>query len=131
MGWADYRGAKDARLGVTFDCGVCNRTYVGVLQEGERGDGLVVFTHRDPVQTLASLCALTEQYRAARYDTNDRSALGREMLRFVTAHIDRFMTYRDSVDGEGIIDVNYYRLVADPVKFIGEDLAAMTAAPVA
>jgi Sulfotransferase family len=83
-------------------------------------DAVCVATHRDPVQTLASLCALTEQYRAARYDAADRPALGREMLHFVTTHIDRFMAYRDTVGDDGIIDVDYYRLVGDPVSTVAE-----------
>ncbi len=84
-------------------------------------DAICVATHRDPAQTLASLCALTEQYRAARYDTNDRQALGREMLHFVKAHIDRFMAYRDGPDGkDGVVDVDYYRLVAEPVSIVAE-----------
>jgi len=87
-----------------------------------------VVTHRDPLQTLASLCALTEQYRAARYDTTDRPALGSEMLHFVTAHIERFMAYRGTVSDGGIIDVDYYRLVADPVATVADiyDLTGMT-----
>jgi hypothetical protein len=84
-------------------------------------DAICVATHRDPAQTLASLSALTEQYRGARYDTNDRQALGREMLHFVTAHIDRFLAYRDEPGGnDGIVDVDYYRLVADPVATVCE-----------
>ena len=84
-------------------------------------DAICVVTHRDPAQTLASLAALTEQYRSARYETNDRPTLGREMLHFVTAHIDRFLAYRDSPDGnDGIIDVDYYRLVAAPVMTVAE-----------
>jgi hypothetical protein len=82
-------------------------------------DAVCIATHRDPAQTLASLCALTEQYRAARYGANDRHELGREMLHFVTAHINRFLAYRDSAGGdEGIIDVDYYRLVAQPVSTV-------------
>jgi len=80
-------------------------------------DAICIATHRDPAQTLASLCALTEQYRGARYDTNDRPALGREMLHFVKAHIDRFMAYRAGGD-EGIADVDYYRLIANPVSAV-------------
>jgi len=84
-------------------------------------DAICVATHRDPAQTLASLSALTEQYRSARYDTNDRKALGHEMLHFVKAHINRFMAYRDGPGGnDGIIDVDYYRLVADPVSNVAE-----------
>jgi hypothetical protein len=82
-------------------------------------DAICVATHRDPVQTLASLSALTEQYRSARYDRNDRPALGREMLHFVKAHIGRFMAYRAKGD-QGVVDVDYYRLVAEPVSTVGE-----------
>jgi hypothetical protein len=84
-------------------------------------DAVCVVTHRDPVRTLASLCALTEQYRAARYDTNDRLALGREILEFVRAHIDRFMAYRDGAGDDGhLVDIDYYRLVADPVATVAD-----------
>jgi hypothetical protein len=83
-------------------------------------EAVCVVTHRDPAQTLASLCALTEQYRAVRYDANDRLALGQEMLEFVRAHIERFMAYRDGAGDQGIIDVNYYRLVADPVSTVAD-----------
>jgi hypothetical protein len=84
-------------------------------------DAICVATHRDPGTTLASLCALTERYRSARYDANDRPMLGREMLHFVKAHIRRFMAYRNSAGGnDGIIDVDYYRLVADPVSVVAE-----------
>ena len=83
-------------------------------------DAVCMVTHRDPVQTLASLCALTEQYRAARYETNDRLALGQEMLRFVRAHVERFLVYRESVGGERIVDVDYYQLVADPVSVVAD-----------
>jgi hypothetical protein len=84
-------------------------------------DAICVVTHRDPPQTLASLCALTEQYRAARYDANDRHALGREMLHFVKAHTDRFLAYRNGPGGDdSFIDVDYYRLVADPLSTVAE-----------
>ena len=79
-------------------------------------DATFVATHRDPVQTLASLCALTEQYRSARYAGQDRSRIGREMLDFVGRHIARFLELRDS--GDGVIDVDYYRRVADPAGVV-------------
>ena len=82
-------------------------------------DAVCIATHRDPAQTLASLCALTEQYRAARYGRQDRHGIGREMLHFVGRHIDRFMAFRDSLGGnDGVVDVNYYRLVADPASVV-------------
>jgi hypothetical protein len=84
-------------------------------------DAIFIATHRDPVRTLASLCALTEKYRSARYDDCDRHALGREMLHFVGRHLDRFLAFRDGPGGnDGMIDVDYYRLVADPVTTVAE-----------
>jgi hypothetical protein len=74
-----------------------------------------VVTHRDPLQTLASLCALTEAYRGGRYAQQDRAGIGAEMRHFVQRHIDRMLSARDRPGFEGgIIDIDYYRLVADP-----------------
>jgi len=84
-------------------------------------DAVVVVTHRDPAQTLASLCALTAEYRASRYDDIDSPGIGREMMGFVGQHLARFMLFRASPGGNhGIIDIDYYRLVADPTATVGE-----------
>lgn len=82
-------------------------------------DAVFVVTHRDPATTLASLCALTEQYRAARYGRQDRLGIGREIAHFVQRHLERFMAYREGPGGNaGVIDVDYYRLVAAPVQVL-------------
>jgi hypothetical protein len=78
-------------------------------------EAVFVVSHRDPVQTLASLCDLTHQYRAPRIAQNDRAGIGREMWRFVGEHVDRLIAFRDRAGTDGIHDVDYYRLVADPV----------------
>ncbi len=84
-------------------------------------DAIFVVTHRDPAQTLASLCALTGQYRAARYGNQDRRGIGREMLHFVDRHLDRFLAFRASPGGnDNVIDVDYDRLVADPVRSVAD-----------
>jgi hypothetical protein len=84
-------------------------------------DAVFVVTHRDPAQTLASLCALTAEYRASRYDSVDRPGIGWEMMEFVGQHLARFMRFRASPGGnDGVIDVDYYRLVADPIATVGE-----------
>jgi hypothetical protein len=89
-------------------------------------DAIFVATHRDPVQTLASLCALTEQYRSARYAEQDRREIGREMLDFVGRHIARFLALRDGPDGDaGVVDVDYYRLVADPAAAVTDIYARL------
>jgi hypothetical protein len=80
-----------------------------------------IVTHRDPVQTLASLCALTQSYRAGRYADQDPHGIGQEMLHFVQRHIDRMLACRDAAGGEdGLIDIDYYRLVADPAAAVGD-----------
>jgi hypothetical protein len=82
-------------------------------------DAVFVVTHRDPAQTLASLCALTEQYRAARYACQDRHEIGREIAHFVSRHLDRFMAFREGPGGnDRVVDVDYYRLVAEPVSLV-------------
>lgn len=83
-------------------------------------DAIFVVSHRDPVRTLASLCDLTFQYRAPRYAINDRAGIGREMWDFVGKHIDRFLEFRNSGAADhGVVDVDYYRLVNDPVATVG------------
>lgn len=84
-------------------------------------DSVFIVTHRDPVQTLASICSLTEQYRAARYENIDRHEVGREMIHFVGRHIDRFLQFRNGPGGnENVVDVDYYRLVEHPVSTVAE-----------
>jgi hypothetical protein len=80
-------------------------------------NAIFVVSHRDPVKTLASLCDLTFQYRAPRYATNDREQIGREMWDFVVKHVDRLPAFRES-GAAGVVDVDYYRLVADPVATV-------------
>src|SRR5579883_1166900 len=77
-------------------------------------DAVFVVSHRDPVQTLASICDLTHQYRAPRTIENDRGDIGHEMWRFVDKHIERLMAFDDR--SVRVLNVDYYRLVADPVR---------------
>jgi hypothetical protein len=85
-----------------------------------------VVTHRDPVQALASLCDLTFQYRAPRHARNDKPQIGRQLQEFVRAHIERLMAYAERPDaGRPVIDVDYYRLVEDPLASVAGVYAAL------
>jgi enoyl-CoA hydratase/carnithine racemase len=85
-----------------------------------------VVTHRDPVQALASLCDLTFQYRAPRHARNDKQQIGRQLQEFVRAHIERLMAYAERPDaGRPVIDVDYYRLVEDPLASVAGIYAAL------
>lgn len=81
-------------------------------------DALFVVSHRDPVKTLASLCDLTYRFRAPRYANNDPAEVGQEMWYFVQKHVDHLLAFRRSDVRARIVDIDYNRLVADPVSVV-------------
>ena len=84
-------------------------------------DARFVMTHRDPIQTLASICKLSYKLRSARSDKPvDKQDIGRYMTHFVQRHIERIMELVNGPHAERVIHVDYYSLVNDPVaKMIG------------
>jgi hypothetical protein len=80
-------------------------------------DARFVMTHRDPVQTLASISKMTFNLRGMRAaDPVDMHEVGRNMLHFVQRHIDRIMDFDCGEQGGRVVHVDYYALVDDPVK---------------
>lgn len=80
-----------------------------------------VMTHRDPVQTLASISKMTLTLRETRYDPPvDPKRVGRQMLDFVQRHIDRIMAFCKSPGGDRVVHVDYYRVVDDPASVMWE-----------
>jgi hypothetical protein len=78
-------------------------------------DARFVMTHRDPVQTLGSLCKLTYLFRQSRSDHVDPLLVGQQIKEFVRVHFERMMASRRDPEMEKrVIDVDYYRLVAAP-----------------
>ena len=76
----------------------------------------MVMTHRDPVQTLASICKMTFNLRSMRSDGPvDKAQVGRDMLHFIGRHVDRIMAFDRGPQGDRVVHVDYYALVADPV----------------
>lgn len=84
-----------------------------------------VMTHRDPVQTLASIAKMSLTLRGIRYDVVDPHRVGRQMLDFVRRHIDRIMAFCQSDDGARVTHVDYYRVVDDPACVMAEVHAAL------
>jgi Sulfotransferase family len=79
-------------------------------------DARFVMTHRDPIQTLASICKMTFNLRGVRAGKSvDASHVGKEMLHFVARHIDRIMDFDRGARSARVIHVDYYALIADPV----------------
>ncbi len=84
-------------------------------------DARFVMTHRDPVQTLASISKMSFTLRSARYaDPVDPHRVGRQMLDFIKRHIDRLMAFCTGPEGHLVTHVDYYRLAADPVAMLDE-----------
>jgi len=85
-------------------------------------DASFVFTHRDPDVTLASLCSWTHQLRAPRTAHNDRRVVGEQMTTFVLKHVQRIMEFRNSPAAHDcpVMDVDYYRMVDNPVAVVDE-----------
>jgi hypothetical protein len=80
-----------------------------------------VMTHRDPVQTLASIAKMTFTLRSARQgEPVDPHRVGRQMLNFIRRHIDRIMDFASGPDADKVSHVDYYRLVADPAALVPE-----------
>jgi hypothetical protein len=84
-------------------------------------DALFIMTHRDPVQTLASLCRLTASYRAPYMRRVNLSEVGPQMLDFVSRHMDRLMAFTDTPEGRArVVSVDYYALVSDPANALAK-----------
>lgn len=78
-------------------------------------DARFVMTHRDPVQTLASISKMSLKLSEVRYDAPiDPHLVGRQMLHFVQRHIDRIMAFTASPDANRVTHVDYYRLLENP-----------------
>lgn len=89
-------------------------------------DARFVMTHRDPVQTLASISKLTLKLRESRAGRPlDPHRVGRQMLEFVRQHIDRIMAFSRTAAGARVIHVDYYRLVDDPAAVMAEVHASL------
>ena len=82
-------------------------------------DARLVMTHRDPIQTLASICKMTARLRASRGAEVDPREVGRDMLHFITRHIDRILVFDAGPQGARMVHVDYYALVDDPLTEMG------------
>jgi hypothetical protein len=79
-------------------------------------DSRMVMTHRDPVQTLASICKMTFNLRGMRGGgAVDKHEVGRDMLPFVARHVERIMAFDAGPEAGRVVHVDYYALIDDPV----------------
>jgi hypothetical protein len=89
-------------------------------------DARFVMTHRDPVQTLASIAKMSQTLRSTRYEQPvDPSVVGRQMLDFVQRHIDRIMSFCSGAHAARVVHVDYYRLIDNPAAVMNDVHAAL------
>lgn len=80
-------------------------------------DARFVMTHRDPVQTLASISKMTFNLRSVCSPAKvDPHQVGRDMLHFIQRHIDRILAFDSGPHGSRVVHVDYYALIQDPVR---------------
>lgn len=80
-------------------------------------DAVIVWTHRDPVTTIASFCSMVAHGRGVFSDHVDPHLVGRQWLRKVERMVARGMDARTRSRCT-FIDVRYEDLVADPMKIV-------------
>jgi len=80
-------------------------------------DATLVFTHRDPIETIPSLASLVSHFRASCYDRPDEAAIGADVLALWSTAMGRCMVLRaaNPAIASKCIDVSYRDLLADPV----------------
>jgi hypothetical protein len=79
-------------------------------------DARIVHTHRDPVETVASLCSMLAHARGFFSDEVDPHEVGAQWLRKTQRMVELGMAAR-ARHGEGaFLDVHYDELLADPLK---------------
>jgi len=83
-------------------------------------DVRLVWTHRDPVRVLPSVCSLIATVRSIFSDRVDRARLGRAQLELWSEGIRRALAYRDEVGEDRFVDVRMRDLVLQPIETTGQ-----------
>ncbi|WAJ45434.1 sulfotransferase [Mycobacterium sp. Aquia_216] len=88
----------------------------------EYPDALIVQTHRDPLNVISSIAALTHHLRRMGSDESDIAECAAQSYEEITVGLDRGMALRDSgvVPDGRVIDVQFTDFVKDPWSTIGD-----------
>lgn len=93
----------------------------------EYPDALIVQTHRDPLNVISSIAALTTHLRRLASDHSDIGECALQSREEIIAGLERSMTVRDSGElapGQ-IIDVQFADFIRDPLATIGDLYGAL------
>jgi hypothetical protein len=81
-------------------------------------DALIVVTHREPRDVIASVSSLTAQAAAGQSETFVGEVVGRVQLELWARGTERFMADRRHCDPSRFFDVTYDEFVADPLATV-------------
>jgi hypothetical protein len=84
-------------------------------------DARLIYMHRDPGVTIPSTCSLTEIIRYARSDEVDPLALGSLWVERFEEMLGLFAAAkRDHLGATPVLNVDYHKLMADPMAVLAE-----------
>lgn len=78
-------------------------------------DARLVWTHRDPVKVIGSLCSVTCSLTGTFTDADLRGAIAAHWLDRAAAMAERMLAYRDRVGDGAFHDLAYRDFITDPV----------------
>lgn len=81
-------------------------------------DACIVWTHRDPVASIASYCSLMTLPRRMMYGHADPMEIGERVTRRFEEAVTRAMGALDRADPSRFFHVDFRRLVADPTSVV-------------
>jgi hypothetical protein len=81
-------------------------------------DAKIIYTHRDPVQTVGSLCSMLAHARGFFSDHVDPHEVGRQWLARTALMVEKGLADRARFDPGIFLDLRYEDLIADPLKEI-------------
>lgn len=81
-------------------------------------DLCVVWTHRNPLQCVASICSMTAALMADR-EGFQRRQLGAPLLEYYARSLERGLAARARHDPAHFVDVDYRRFLEDPLEVAG------------
>jgi len=78
-------------------------------------DAVFIQTHRAPVEAITSVSSLITILRRVFSDTVDPIRIGAEALHYWSGALSKFLSQRDRLPPERILDISYLELRRDPI----------------
>jgi len=79
-------------------------------------DAKFIHIHRDPKESIGSICSITSKVRSGFSNEINKSEIGKSTLNYWGNALNKFLKDRDCVAKEKIFNIQYKNLIADPLK---------------